>query len=161
MTSYDRNTLRTRVRQVSICEYGGITRPCLMDRLRAMKMAAAAGNGDDVQDRIEELIAQDSADNNDSCYFFRVTYFSCLCGCNRVQNLQAPKGLWEASKGYQAACQPQGHYGRTCSQALHILEGMCVEVQACAMDPMQVFPAGRAVSAESGMAVHRGDAKWR
>ena len=32
----------------------------------------------------------------------------------------------------------------TCSK------GMCVEVRACAMDPMQVFPAGRAVSAEGG-----------
>ena len=38
--------------------------------------------------------------------------------------------------------------------------GMCVEVQAFAKDPMQGFPAGRAVSAEGGMAVHRGDAKW-
>ena len=28
------------------------------------------------------------------------------------------------------------------------------------MDPMQVIPAGRAVSAEEGVAVNRGDAKW-
>ena len=41
----------------------------LMDRLRAMKMAAAAGNGDDVQDCTKESIAHDSADCNDSCYF--------------------------------------------------------------------------------------------
>ena len=38
--------------------------------------------------------------------------------------------------------------------------GLCLEVRACAMDPMQVIPAGRAVSAEGGMAIHRGDAKW-
>ena len=41
----------------------------LMYRSRAMKMAAAAGNGDDVQDRIEESIAHDSAGGSDSCYF--------------------------------------------------------------------------------------------
>ena len=55
-----------------------------------------------------------------------------------------------------------GHYGRNCYQALHVPKGMCVEVRAFAMDPiipMQVFPAGRAVSAEGGVAVHRGDAK--
>ena len=32
--------------------------------------------------------------------------------------------------------------------------------EACAKDPMLVIPAGRAISAEGGMAVHRGDAKW-
>ena len=41
----------------------------LMDRSRAMKMAATTGNGDDAKDRIEESIAQDSADGNDFCYF--------------------------------------------------------------------------------------------
>ena len=30
------------------------------------------------------------------------------------------------------------------------------EVRAFAMDPMQMFPAGRAISAEGGVAVHRG-----
>ena len=123
-------------------------------------MAAAAGSGGDVQLRIEESIAQDSADGNDSCYFFESLIFPVFCGCSRAQNLQAPKGLWEASKGYQDAFQPQGHYGRTCSQALHVPQGICVEVRACVMDPMLVFPAGRAVSAEGGVAVHRGDAKW-
>ena len=68
------------------------------------------------------------------------------------------EGATELSKDHQAACQPQGHYGRNCYQALHV--PMCVEVRACVMDPMHVFPAGRAVSAEGGMAVHRGDAKW-
>ena len=37
----------------------------LMDRSRAMKMAAAAGNGDE-QDRIEGSIAQDPADGDES-----------------------------------------------------------------------------------------------
>ena len=35
-----------------------------------------------------------------------------------------------------------------------------MEVRACAKDPMLVIPAGRAISAEGGVAVHRGDAKW-
>ena len=43
----------------------------LMDRSRAMKMAAAAGNGADVQDRTKESIVQDSADGNDSSYHSR------------------------------------------------------------------------------------------
>ena len=36
---------------------------------RAMKMAAAAGDGDDVQVRTKESIAQDFGDGIDSCYF--------------------------------------------------------------------------------------------
>ena len=39
------------------------------DRYRAMKMAAAAGDGDDVQVRTKESIAQDFGDGIDSCYF--------------------------------------------------------------------------------------------
>ena len=64
-----------------------------------------------------------------------------------------------ASKGSQHNNR-KDNYGRNCNPALHVPKGMCVEVLACVMDPMQVFPAGRAVSAEGGMAVHRGDAKW-
>ena len=41
----------------------------LMDRLRAMKMAADAGDGDAVQVRTKESIAQDFGDGIDSCYF--------------------------------------------------------------------------------------------
>ena len=52
------------------------------------------------------------------------------------------------------------NYGRNCNPALHVPKGMCVEVRACAKDPMLVIPAGRAISAEAEMAVHRGDAKW-
>ena len=68
-----------------------------MDRARTMTMAATAGNGD-VQDRIEKSNAQDSADGNDSCYFSESLIFPVFCGCSRVQNLQAPKGLWTTSK---------------------------------------------------------------
>ena len=52
------------------------------------------------------------------------------------------------------------NYGRNCNPAPHVPKGMCVEVRAYVMDPMHVFPAGRAVSAEGGMAVHQDDAKW-
>ena len=37
-----------------------------LHRSHTMAMAAAAGSGDDVHDRIEESMAQDSADDNDS-----------------------------------------------------------------------------------------------
>ena len=40
------------------------------------------------------------------------------------------------------------NYGRNCNPALHVPKGMCVKVRACAMDPMLVFPDGRAASAE-------------
>ena len=43
-----------------------IHQDCALHRSRTMTMAAAAGSGDDVQDRIEESTAQDSADGNDS-----------------------------------------------------------------------------------------------
>ena len=49
------------------------------------------------------------------------------------------------------------NHGRNCNPHFMFRMGMCVEVRAFAKDPMQVFPAGRAVSAEGGMAVHRGD----
>ena len=53
----------------------------LMDRSRAMKMAAAAGNGDE-QVRIEGSTAHDPADGNDS-FSFRVTNFSSpFCACS-------------------------------------------------------------------------------
>ena len=51
----------------------------LMDCARTMKMAAAAGDSNDVQVRTKESIAQDFGDGNDSSnYFVRVTNFSCL-----------------------------------------------------------------------------------
>ena len=114
----------------------------LMDRSRAMKMAATTGNGDDAKDRIEESIAQDSADGNDSCYFFQSLIFPVFCGCSHVPNLQAPKGLWTASKAFKLL-PPTGHYRRNCYQALHVPKGMYGEIRACPMDPMKVLPAGR------------------
>ena len=53
-----------------------------MDRLRTMKMAAAAGNGDE-QARIEGSTAHDPADGNDS-FSLRVTNFflPVFCACS-------------------------------------------------------------------------------
>ena len=71
----------------------------LMDRSRAMKMAAAAGNGDDVQDRIEESISQDSGDGNDSCYFCESLIFSGLLWMQPCTEPPSSEGeLWTASK---------------------------------------------------------------
>ena len=63
-----------------------------------MKMAAAAGNGDE-QDRIEGSTAHDPADGDDPFSFESVIVPVLL----RAQNLQAPKGLWTASKALKAA----------------------------------------------------------
>ena len=57
-----------------------------------MKMAAAAGNGDE-QVRIEGSIAHDPADGNDSFSYESLIFFlPVFCACSWVQNLQAPKG---------------------------------------------------------------------
>ena len=46
------------------------------------------------------------------------------------------------------------NYGRNCNPVLHVPKRMCVEVRACAKDPMLVIPAGRNISDEGGMDVH-------
>ena len=75
-----------------------------MDRARAMKMAAAAGDGDDVQVRTKESIAQDFGDGNDSsCYFCESLIFPFFCGCSCVQSLMLPgrRGAMEASTAFK------------------------------------------------------------
>ena len=48
-----------------------------------MPMAAAADNGDDVQDRIEESLAQDPADGNDSFSYESIIFFlPVFCECS-------------------------------------------------------------------------------
>ena len=116
-----------------------------MDRSREMKMAAAAGYGDDVQVRTMESIAQDPGDSNDSSnYFCESLIFSVFCGCSRVQNLQAPKGrLWTASKAFKLHANHGTIWAHLISSSTRSEGCVCVEIRACAMDPMQVFPAGR------------------
>ena len=56
--------------------------------------------------------------------------------------------------------QDKDNHGRNYNPHYMFRRGMCVDLLAFAKDPMQDFPAGRAVSAEGEVAVHRGDAKW-
>ena len=65
MTSSAPTMRRTRCRRVSECSAVAFQDRASMDRLRTMKMAAAAGNGDE-QARIEGSTAHDPADGNDS-----------------------------------------------------------------------------------------------
>ena len=65
MTSSAPTMRRTRCRRVSECSAVAFQDRASMDRLRTMKMAAAAGNGDE-QVRIEGSTAHDPADGNDS-----------------------------------------------------------------------------------------------
>ena len=51
----------------------------LMDCSRAMKMTAAAGDGDHVQARTKESIVQDFSDGIDSCYFTTLSFFQVFC----------------------------------------------------------------------------------
>ena len=132
-----------------------------MDRSRAMKMAAAAGNGDE-QDRIEGSTAHDPADGDDSFSFESLVIFLVLL---RMQLSTEPPSSEGAMDGVQRLSQGSMTTARTTMGATVIRTscsegGMRVEVRACAKDPMQVFPAGRAFSAIGGVAVHRGDAKW-
>ena len=78
-----------------------------MDRSRAMKMAAAAGYGDDVHVCTKESIAQDSGDGNDSsCYFLRVTNrFSGLLWMQPCTEPLSSEGeIINGVQGFQAAC---------------------------------------------------------
>ena len=94
----------------------------LMYRSRMMKMAAAACYGGDVQDRIEESITQDSADGNDSSYFFESLIFPVFSGCSSVQNLQAPKGLWTASKALKLHASAYHRESGTVTMSLLVLK---------------------------------------
>ena len=82
----------------------------------------------------------------------------------RMQVSTEPPSSEGAMNGVQGSQHNnrKDNYGCNCNPALHVPKGRCVEVRACAKDPIQVIPAGRAVSAgaEGGLAVHRGDAKW-
>ena len=107
----------------------------------------------DQSDQVQEC-ASEEADSNLTTTLnfsvFQVTNFPVFCGCScALKPLESSKGATELSKGYQAACQQQGHYGLTCSQELHVPKGMWVDVQACVMNHMQVFP-----SAEGAVAAH-------
>ena len=109
-----------------------------------MTMEAAAGSGGDVQDRLDESIAKDSADGNDSCFFRVTNFFLSFVDAAVYRTSKLRRGYGRRPR-LSSCMTTTGHYERTCSQALHVPKGMCVEVLACVMDPMQVFPAGRAV----------------
>ena len=53
------------------------------------------------------------------------------------------RGYGRRPKAIKLHANRKDNYGRTCAQVLHVPKGVCVEVRACAMDPVQVFPAGR------------------
>ena len=113
-----------------------------------MKMAAVAGNGDE-QDRIEGSTAHDPADGDDS-FSFKSLIFPVLL---LMQLSTEPPSSEGAMDGGQRLSRQhdnrKDNYGRNCNP--HFM------VRACAKDPILVIPAGRAISAEGGMAVHRGD----
>ena len=69
-----------------------------------MTMAAAAGSGDDEQDHIEESIAQDSADGNDSCYFFKSLMFPVFWWMQLyTEPPYSEGGTMDGVQGFQAA----------------------------------------------------------
>ena len=111
----------------------------LMDRSRAMNMAAAARDGENVKLRTKESIVQDFGDGIDSsCLLYESIIFGVFCGCSRVQNLQAPKGkLWRASKAFKLHAYHMDTMGALVPK--HCISEGCV----WKYEPMQVFPAGR------------------
>ena len=119
-----------------------------------MKMAAAAGNGDE-QDRIEGSTAHDPADGTDS-FFFRVTNFSnpfAHADEHRTSKLRRGYGRRPKALSITTARTTMGAtvIRTSCSEG-----DVCGSASMCE-NPMLVIPAGRAVSAEGGMAVHQGD----
>ena len=79
-----------------------------MDRSRAMKMAAAADYGGDVQVRTKESIAQDSGGGTDSsCYFCESLIISGLLWMQPCTEPPSPSSEGETMDGvqvFQAAC---------------------------------------------------------
>ena len=153
-----------------------------------MKMAAAAGNGDE-QDRSEGSTAHDPADGNDSFSCESLILFPFQSSAHAVGYRTSKLRLWTAPR-LTVMTKPQGlTMGATVIRTSGS-EGDIVEVRACAngfffagvlstwrttsaaarvVFPRQAlrapkgewwFPTGRAVCAEGGVAVHRGDAKW-
>ena len=115
-----------------------------MDRPRAMKVVAATSYGGDVQVRTKESIAQDSGDGKDSCYFCGSLIFSGLLWMQPCT--EPPSSKWETMDGvqtFQAAYYPRNTMGALNLKYYTIRRGVCVEIRSCAMDRMQVFPAGR------------------
>ena len=97
-----------------------------------MKMAAAAGNGDE-QDRIEGSTAHDPADGDDS-FFFGVTIF--LSSPLLMQLSTEPPSSEGAMDGVQRLSMQhdnrKDNYGRNCDPALHIPKGdVCGSASMC------------------------------
>ena len=94
----------------------------LMDRSRAMKMATAAGNGDD-QDRIEGSIAHDPADGDDS-FSFESLIFQSFAYAAEHRTSELRRGQRTASKGSQG-CMTRTIMGATVISTT-CSEGGCV-----------------------------------
>ena len=161
MTSYDRNTRRPRVRRESTCECGGITRLCIDGSLARDEDGGRRRQRRRCTRQYQGVNCARLCRRQRLLWFFRVTNFSGLLWMQLRTKPPSSEGATELSKGYQAACQPQGHYERTCLKQYMFRRGCVWKCEHVLWsDPMQVLPAGRAASAEGGVAVHRGDAKW-
>ena len=81
-----------------------IHQDCALHRSRTMTMAAAAGSGGDVKDSIEESIAQDSADGNNSCYIFESLIFRSFvdAAAHRTSKLRRGYGAFQRP----SSCMP-------------------------------------------------------
>ena len=121
-----------------------------------MKMAAAAGNGDE-QDRIEGSTAHDPADGTDSFSFESLIFSVLFAHADEHRTSKIKRGSGWRPKALSITT------ARTTMGAT-VIRTSCSEGDVCGSasmfeNPMLVIPAGRAVSAEGGMAVHQGDAK--
>ena len=58
----------------------------------------------DESDQVQECASEEadlSLTTTLNVFYFESLNFPVFCGCSRVQNLQAPKGLWTASKAFK------------------------------------------------------------
>ena len=109
-----------------------------------MKMAAAGGDGDDVQIHTKESIAQDFGDGIDCSFFLRVTIsFSSLLWIQPcTEPPSSERETMDGSKAFKLHINHRIIWAHLISSSTCSKESVCVEIQACAMDPMQVLPAG-------------------
>ena len=126
-----------------------------------MKRAASVCNGDE-QDRIEGSTAHDPADGNDS-FSYEPLILSSQPSAHAAEyrTSELLRGSYGRRQRLTVMINRKDYYGRNCNPHFWFRRGYFVEVRACANGFLQVFPCrcfptGRAISADGGVAVHRG-----
>ena len=118
-----------------------------------MKMAAAAGNGDE-QDQIEGSIAHDPADGNDSLSYESIIFSSqSSAHAAEYRTSELRRGSYGWRPRLTVMINHKDYYGRNCNPHFWFRRGYFVEVRACANGFLQVFSPPGALKRRSEIGV--------